>query len=129
MTMFKNKQIETIREAFRELSRIGLQDGFYDVADRLYDMNVEAEKQHRHGRTGSPLSVKDAAKLFVVKHMLDGMTEPDRFTVEDILHIRNEVLYAQAYAKKHHKDLSAWAEKWARDFEQVDYSELMKGAA
>lgn len=125
--MFKNRQIGVIRDAFRELSRVGLQDGFYDVADRLYDMNVAAEKQHRHGHAGSPLSVKDAAKLFVVKHMLDGFREPERFSVDDIIAIRNEVLYAQAYAKRHHDELAAWAGKWAAKFEQVDYAELMKG--
>jgi len=125
--MFKSKQIDTIRQAFREIPE--LYDGWHEVSEHLYSMNVEAEKRHRHGVTGSPLSVKDAAKLFVVKHLLDGVAEPDRFTVGDILAIRNEVLYAQAYAKKFRKKLLPWAEKWAADFEQVDYSELMKGAA
>ena len=106
-----------------------MQDGFYDVSERLYGMNVAAERQHRHGHTGSPLSVKDAAKLFVVKHMLDGHKEPERFSVDDILAIRNEVLYAQAYAKRFHGELDAWAGKWAVQFEQVDYAELMKEAA
>jgi hypothetical protein len=127
--MFKNKQIEVIRKAFGEIPE--LYDGWYEVRMRLYDMNVSAEKQHRRGRFAdpSPLSVKDGAKYFVVKHLLDGVRESDRFTVDDILAIRNEVLYAQAYAKKFHDKLTAWAEKWAKDFEQVDYSELMKGAA
>ena len=108
---------------------VDLQDGFYDVVDRLFNMNVEAERRHRRGQVGNPLSVKDAAKLFVVKHLLDGHKEPDRFNVEDILSIRNEVLYAQAYAKKHHTQLAAWAAKWSEKFEQVDYAELMKEAA
>jgi hypothetical protein len=125
--MFKSKQIDTIRMAFRDIPE--LYDGWREVREHLYSMNVEAEKRHRHGRTGSPLSVKDAAKLFVVKHLLDGVAEPDRFTVDDILAIRNEVLYAQAYAKKFHAKLAPWAERWAADFEQVDYAELMKGAA
>lgn len=129
--MRKNEQIDTIREAFRELSRLDLYDGFYNVVDRLYDMNTEQEKRHRRGTPAgcvNKLSVKDAAKLFVVKHMLDGHKEPDRFSVDDILAIRNEVLYAQAYAKKHHTELATWAAKWAEPFEQVDYAELMKGA-
>lgn len=125
--MFKSKQIDTIRQAFREIPE--LHDGWREVSEHLYGMNVEAEKRHRSGYTGSPLSVKDAAKLFVVKHLLDGMAEPDRFTVDDILAIRNEVLYAQAYAKKFHAQLGAWAAKWTADFDQVDYAELMKGAA
>ena len=123
--MFKSKQIETIRSAFRDIPE--MYDGFREVSEHLYSMNVDAEKRHRHGVHGSTLSVKDAAKLFVVKHLLDGIAEPDRFTVSDILAIRNEVLYAQAYAKKFREKLMPWAEKWASDFEQVDYSELMKG--
>jgi len=127
--MNKSKQIEVIREAFRELDRIGLQDGFYDVPERLFDMNVAAEKQHRHGHTGSPLSVKDAAKLFTCKHLLDAWQEPDKWDVGAILHIRTEVLYAQAYAKKHHSQIDMWAAKWIGPFEEVDYAELMKVAA
>ena len=123
--MFKSKQIDTIRGAFREIP--ALYDGWHEVKERQYSMNVDAEKQHRHGVTGSPLSVKDAAKLFVVKHLLNGVAEPDRYSVDDILAIRNEVLYAQAYAKKFREKLAPWAEKWAKDFEQVDYAELMKG--
>ena len=128
--MFKNEQIKTIRSAFDELGRIGLQDGWYDVQQRLYDMNIEAERRHRHGsHPPTPLSVKDAAKLFTVKHLLDGWQEPDKWDVGAILQIRREVLYAQAYAKKHHSQLDGWAAKWIGPFEQVDYAKLMERAA
>ena len=70
----------------------------------------------------------DAAKYFVVRHLLDGWRETGRFTVDDILAIRNEVLYAQAYAKRFHAELSAWYATFAIKFEQVDYAELMKAA-
>jgi hypothetical protein len=131
--MNKSQQISVVREAFRELARHDLYDGFFNVVDRLYDMNIEAERRHRKGTSiygvADGFSAKDGARLFTVKHLLDGWREPDRFSVDDILNIRNEVLYAQAYAKKHHKELTAWAEKWQTQFEQVDYSELMKGCA
>ena len=128
--MKKSEQVRVIRSAFDELGRLGLQDGWYDVQDRLYDMNLEAEKRHRRGQhLPSPLTIKDAARLFTVKHLLDGHAEPDKWTTDAILHIRTEVLYAQAYAKKHHKELAEWAAKWTEPFEQVDYAELMKGAA
>ena len=126
--MLKSKQIATIRVAYAEMPE--MQDGFYDVRDRLFDMNVEAERRHRHGgHPPSPLSVKDAAKLFTVSHLLDGWKEPDKWGVDAILQIRTEVLYAQAYAKKHHAELATWAEKWSPLFVEVDYAELMKGAA
>jgi hypothetical protein len=127
--MRKSEQVSVIKEAFNELWHLDLQDGYYDVVDRLLDMNVEAERRHRRGEHNTGLPVKDAARLFVVKHMLDGFAEPDRFTVDDILAIRNEVLYAQAYAKRHHDKLTAWASKWASQFKQVDYAFLMRGAA
>lgn len=128
--MFKSEQIRVIRAAFDELGRLGLQDGFHDVRERLYDMNLEAEKRHRHGQhPPCPLSIKDAAKLFTVSHLLDGFAEPDKWDVGAILHIRTEVLYAQTYAKRHHVELRAWAEKWAELFKGVDYAELMRGPA
>ena len=76
------------------------------------------------------LSVWDtttAAKLFTVTYLLAGYKEPNRFSVDDITSIRSEILYAQAYAKRFHKELTEWSAKYASPFEQVDYAELMKG--
>lgn len=128
ITLSRNQQIKILREAFAAIPN--LQDGFHDVAERLYDMNVAAERQHRRGQFGRqiPLSVKDAAKLFTVQHLLDGFAGPDRFSVADILSIRTEVLYAQAYAKKHRTELTEWAAKYAKYFSEpsaVNYSQLM----
>lgn len=127
--MKKSEQVRTIRSAFDELGSLNLQDGWYEVRDRLYDMNLAAEKQHRHGaHPPCFLTIKDAARLFTVKHLLDGHAEPDKWTADAIIHIRTEVLYAQAYAKKHHKELAEWAAKWTAKFEEVDYAELMEAA-
>jgi hypothetical protein len=122
--MNKTEQIKLIREAFDEIP--DLQDGFKDVREYLFDMNKEAEKRHRTGRPAQPLTVKDAAKLFTVSHLLDGFKEPDKWSVDHIISIRNEVLYAQAYAKRFHIEFTEWAAKFSTQFEQVDYSELMK---
>jgi hypothetical protein len=130
VAMFKSEQIRVIRAAYSELGNIGLQDGWYDVRDRLFEMNEQSERRHRHGaHPPCPLSIKDAAKLFTVSHLLDGWKEPDKWDVGAILQIRTEVLYAQAYAKKHHEELADWAAKWAEPFKAVEYAELMKGAA
>ena len=97
--MTHKQQVSVIREAFYALPDMA--DGWFDVRQRLFDMNKAAEKQHRSGGSlglSNGLSIIDAAKYFVVRHLLDGWRETDRFTVDDILAIRNEVLYAQAYA-------------------------------
>jgi hypothetical protein len=121
------QQIKLIREAYASIP--DLQDGFKDVREYLFDMNHAAEKRHRTGRPAQPLTVKDAAKLFVVSHLLDGFKEPTKWTVDHIISIRTEVLYAQAYANRFHAELTSWAAKYAGQFEAVDYAELMKAGA
>jgi hypothetical protein len=125
----RHQQIKAIKEAYSELIGLNLQDGFKDVAEYLFDKNLIAERQHRKGapygiRHG--ISANDAAKLFTVQHLLEGWAEPDKWTVDAILSIRNEVLYAQAYAKRFHKELEPWATKWAEPVKQVDYAKLME---
>jgi hypothetical protein len=127
--MSKSQRIKAIREAYSELIGLDLQDGFREVARYLFDKNLTAERLHRKGapygiRHG--ISANDAAKLFTVQHLLEGWAEPDKWTVDAILSIRNEVLYAQAYAKRFHKELEPWATKWAEPVKQVDYAKLME---
>jgi hypothetical protein len=127
----KTAAVRIIKEAYSELVYLNLQDGFKDVAEYLFDKNLAAERQHRKGSPyTSPrafgITANVAAKLFTVQHLLDGFAEPNKWDVDAILSIRNEVLYAQAYANKFHKELTAWATKWAEPFKSVDYAELMK---
>jgi hypothetical protein len=134
-TPTKTAQIRAIKQAYSELVALNLQDGFRDVASLLFDRNREAEYGHRrfrpdHVRCG--LSVNHSAKLFTVQHLLEGFAEPSKYTVDDILCIRSEVLYAQAYAKRFHTELGPWARKWSPAFTrvdgvlQIDYAVLMK---
>ena len=125
--MNRTQQVKLIREAYAAIP--DLQDGFKDVREYLFDMNHAAEKRHRTGRPAQPLTVKDAARLFVVSHLLDGFKEPDKWSVEHITSIRTEVLYAQAYAKRFHEELTAWAAKYSEPFASVDYAALMKAGA
>jgi len=123
----RTQQIKTIREAFSSIP--DLQDGFKDVREYLFDKNEQAERQHRKGAPFGlkhGLTVENAAKLFTVSHLLEGFKEPNKWTVDAITSIRPEVLYAQAYAKRFHKELTEWAAKYASPFEQVEYAELMK---
>ena len=130
--MTHNEQIKTIREAYCELSGLGLQDGFWEVHKRLLEMNTEAERRHRRSAPNGirhGLTVKDAAKLFTVKHLLDGWADTHRFSVDDILNIRTEVLYAQAYASRHYATLATWVKTWAGPFESVEYAKLQQDGA
>jgi hypothetical protein len=121
--MTRTKQIETIRQAFSAIP--DLQDGWTDVKDRLQSLNAASERRHRQGTTRNGLSVQLAAAYFTVSHLLDSMAAPDRYTVDDILCIRTEVLYSQAYAKKFRKELEPWAAEYRDRFVDVNYSELM----
>lgn len=120
----KAAQVKLVKEAFAAIPE--LQDGYRTVSERLHDMIKASEKRHRTGRGHVGISVQIAAQLFTVKYLLDGWTQPDRFSVDDILSIRNDVLYAQAYAKKFHTELEKWALQYAHAFEQVDYAFLME---
>ena len=120
------QQLVLIDEAYNALP--DMQDGFKDVAQLLFDMNAKGERQHRKPTPGGypGLSVASAARYFTIKHLLNGWRNPDRYTVDDITSIRNEVLYAQAYAKRFRKELNAWALKYNEGIEQMDYAKLVK---
>ena len=120
------QQLALIDEAYNALP--DMQDGYRDVAERLFDMNAVGERQHRKGTPGGypGLSVAAAARYFAVKQLLDGWREPERYTVDDIVNVRNEVLYAQAYAKRFHKVLIVWASQYGCQIDQLDYSKLVK---
>ena len=132
--MTKSKAISTIKEAFDDIP--DLFDGFSEVKRRLYRMNLESEHKHRRGAPAGithGISAKLAAKYFTVKYLLDGWAQPDKYSVDDVLNIRNEVIYAQAYAKRHHVELAEWAARYQDVFAckdgkwEIDYVQLMKG--
>lgn len=127
--MSKPQQLQAIKQAYSDLLALNLQDGFRDVPRFMFDKNLAAERQHRkfrpdHMRCG--ITANDAAKLFTVQHLLEGFAEPDKYAVDAILSIRSEVLYAQAYAKRFHKELEAWAAKYAEPIKAIDYAKMME---
>ena len=120
------QQLALIDEAYYALP--DMQDGFKDVAALLFDMSVLSERGHRKGTPGGypGMSVASAARYFTIKYLLNGWRNPDRYTVDDITSIRNEVLYAQAYAKRFNKQLQSWAIQYGCQIDQLDYSKLVK---
>ena len=120
------QQLALIDEAYNALP--DMQDGYRDVAERLFDMNAVGERQHRKGNPGGypGLSVAAAARYFTVKQLLESWLDPEQYTVDDIVNVRNEVLYAQAYAKRFHKALIVWASQYGALIDELDYSKLIK---
>jgi len=121
------QQLKTIDHAFNALPQIF--HHFDTIGDKLFRMNLEAERHHRKNRpTPKGFSANAAARLFTVRHLAEALEKPSRYQVDDILYIRTECLHAQAYASKHRAEiLEAWDKAGVKidDVLAVDYAELM----
>jgi hypothetical protein len=128
--MNKSAQIKITDLAFYALPQIF--HGFQTIGEKLFRMNLEAERQHRKGFGRSApknFSANAAARLFTVRHIAEALEKPERYTVTDILHIRTECLYAQAYTDENRAAiLEAWdaAGVDRAAILSIDYAELMK---
>lgn len=125
----KKQSLEIIDFAFCTLPDIG--SGWTDMASQLYEMSLEAEKKHRRGRAREycAISVPEAARLFVVQNLANSIMKPGRWAVVDILHIRNECLYAQAFVEEQGEAIqAAWTAAGVSIPEvlSVDYAALMQ---
>lgn len=124
--MNRKQSIALITTAYSAITHI--QDGWVTVAERLFDAALKSEKEHRAHRSGFGISAQVAAKLFTVKYLAQSLERPDRYTADDIISIRLEVLYAQAYAKKYAVEIrEAWAKAgvFTSALKELDYAELM----
>ena len=129
--MNKVQSKKLISELFHAIPDIW--HGNYLVSDKLLDMIVKAEKQHRKGFYSSEYNfpIRDTGKYFAVKYLYDAYKalncEGHLYDVSAILHIRNECLYAQAYVMQNKEKFIAWAELVKKsEFETLDYCELIK---
>lgn len=128
--MNKTAQLKIIDHAYNALPQIFHQ--YHAFGEKLYKMNLEAERQHRKGfgRTAPRgFSANAAARLFTVLHLAQALEMPNRYKVTDVLHIRLECLFAQAYATEHRAAiLDAWsaAKVDPATIMAIDYAELMK---
>lgn len=124
----KAQQIKFIDRAFHALPNIS--QGFSSMKEKLFQMNLDGERQHRRHRTSPKgFSAQAAARLFTIKHLAESLEAPDRYTVADILHIRAECLHAQAYANEYRTAiLVAWAAEDIdpADIRAIDYAKLME---
>jgi hypothetical protein len=123
--MTKSEQLALIHKAFYSLP--DLQDGLRDVRELIFGLCLTSEKAHRKGQgTYYGCSLVYAAQYFTVRYLLDGWEKSNQYTVDDITIIRNEALYAQAYAKRFHKELKEWALAYSHPFDAVDYCDIIK---
>jgi len=125
--MNKRDSLKVIQAVFSQID--GPQDGFSTVRDILYRLEMASEKDHRRGRYGKQgLTVAQAAKLFTIRHIAQGLEKPDRWSLDDINSIRLEALKAQAYAKRHRAEFLAAFEAAGVTVAEVlalDYADLM----
>lgn len=129
--MSKAQQIKFINRAFDALPTIS--HSWDTMREKLFNMNLEAERHHRRHRPApKSFSANAAARLFTIKHLAESLEKPDRYTVADILHIRAECLHAQAYANEHRAEiLAAWTARGIdpAEIRAIDYAALMQEGA
>jgi hypothetical protein len=125
MSLTKPQSIKIINELFSAIPT--LFHGFGQVDRLLLDMNIASEKHHRRNRSAvGGFSVTAAAKYFTVEQLFRRLTEDHVYTVDDIINVRNENLYAQAYANKFREQLQDWKQLVLQSkFNEVDYVALM----
>lgn len=124
MTMTKNQANKIVATLFRDIPDI--YQGFGLMRDKLYNLELQAEKDHRSNRPSPKgFSTADAARYFTVQHLYDGATAS--YTIESVIDIRYEAILGVAFAKRYSEELASWMEAVRQsEFAQVDYAELMK---
>lgn len=126
--MSRKQTLAAIDRVFREMN--GPQHGFDTVRDKLFAMNVKAEREHRKGawsRGSHGLTVPQAARLFTVQHIAEGLDKPDRWAVKDVPYIRLEAIMGQAYACEYRAEFLAAFERAGVTVAEAlswDYAEL-----
>lgn len=126
----KQKQlIKTINQAYVKLSTLN-NINWTPYRDNLFKLNLADEKMHRktfggHKRTfESPMA--DCARLFVVKHIAESLTNPNQYKVKDILHIRESAIKAQALVENYADRIrDAWKDENIKALSELDYIALI----
>ena len=124
MNITKKEATQIINDCFYAIPYIGY--NFSDISKEMLQKCVESEKKHRVGR--SPIkgfSTTLAAKYFMVKHLFEG--RESLYSVNDVLYIRIEALYGQAFAYENKEKLKPFFDFVENSkFFEIDYSDMMK---
>ena len=97
--------------------------------EMLTDKEKQSEKEYQRGWSDQrrPLSVGDAAKLFAVMHVFEGLGSD--LKVNDFLHIRTECYIGQAIANEYRKEIEEefTVDEVANFLASVDYAKMQEG--
>jgi hypothetical protein len=96
--------------------------------ENLFKIERDYEKQHRSGQYGRAhgMTVSDAAKYFAVKHIMDALEKPDRYTVADTLHVKASAIMAQALVAEYKDRISEMMDGFdAEAFAALNYVEMI----
>ena len=71
-------------------------------------------------------SASDCARLFVVRHIAEALTNPNQYKIKDILHIRESAIKAQALVENYaDRIIEAWKTEDIKELAKLDYIELI----
>jgi hypothetical protein len=129
MNMKQKELINTINQAYKKLSVLN-NITWTAYREELFKLNLADEKKHRqsfggeHRQYETPMA--DCARLFVVQHIAQAIKNPDLYKIQDILHIRESAIKAQALVNNYGKMiLEAWKEENINDLARLDYIALI----
>lgn len=129
MNMNQKQIINTINRAYQKLSVLN-NITWTAYRDDLFSMNLKDEKKHRQSFGGEHRQYEtpqaDCARLFVVQHIATSILNPDLYKVQDLLHIRESAIRAQALVNNYGKlVLQAWKDEDIKALSQLDYVSLV----
>jgi len=96
--------------------------------ESLFKIERDYETRHRRGQYGRAhgMTINDAAKYFAVKHILDALEKPDRYTVADTLHVKASAIMAQALVAEYKDRISEMMDGFDIEaFSALDYAEMV----
>ena len=127
--MKQKELINTINQAYKKLSVLN-NITWTAYREELFKLNLADEKKHRqsfggeHRQHETPMA--DCARLFVVQHIAQAIKNPDLYKIQDILHIRESAIKAQALVNNYGKMiLEAWKDENINDLARLDYIALI----
>lgn len=128
--MANTKTLQLIRSAFSALDCVNNQ-GFNNYRDKIFQLAVAGERQHRQGYGPYKVSVADAAKSFVVRWLTHYAAHRDEVpTVKALLGLRDDCALAAMVAENYRADiLKALAGFDLEQLASLDYVALVNNCA
>jgi len=133
MTINTN-QIKLINRVYSALAYRLDNRGNRRYMSELFDMERDHEKRHRAftGRQNyGKLTMALAARLISAQHVIDGINT--RYTVKDLLHVKDSVIMAQAIAENFPDEITEALDDLSLvevyEFKALAYHELIESEA